>query len=181
MSVRALLWTFLVCMLTLSGPIAHAKRAGSSHSRNSHSSGSHEHYVAPHNKGGSQVAGHYQSNPNGTKGDNWSARGNVNPHTGEAGKHKDTGSNERPHIVQVEANIHLARRETQHSPGSTAKVTEWPEAIERRLLRESSAIPTGRSTARLQRRTRSSEAIRAPQRESQVAHALVTSLTTYCR
>lgn len=34
---------------------------------------------------GTYVAPHMQSNPNGTKLDNWSTRGNVNPYTGKRG------------------------------------------------------------------------------------------------
>ena len=36
-------------------------------------------------KGGTYVAPHYQTNPNGSRGDNWSTKGNVNPYTGKAG------------------------------------------------------------------------------------------------
>ncbi|WP_094603425.1 hypothetical protein SPSIL_014720 [Sporomusa silvacetica DSM 10669] len=34
---------------------------------------------------GSYVDGHYRSDPDGNKDNNWSTRGNVNPHTGERG------------------------------------------------------------------------------------------------
>jgi hypothetical protein len=54
------------------------------HGGTSGSSGAH--YVAPHTtKAGTYVDGHYQSNPNGSKSDNWSTAGNVNPYTGKAG------------------------------------------------------------------------------------------------
>jgi len=44
------------------------------------------HYVSPHaTKNGTYVSPHYQTNPNDTKGDNWSTRGNVNPFTGKPG------------------------------------------------------------------------------------------------
>jgi len=36
-------------------------------------------------KNGTYVAPHYQTNPNGTKSDNWSTKGNVNPITGQPG------------------------------------------------------------------------------------------------
>jgi len=36
-------------------------------------------------KNGTYVAPHYQTNPNGTKLDNWSTKGNVNPFTGKPG------------------------------------------------------------------------------------------------
>jgi hypothetical protein len=50
------------------------------------SSSSGSHYVAPHTtKAGTYVDGHYQSNPNGSKADNWSTTGNVNPYTGKVG------------------------------------------------------------------------------------------------
>jgi len=44
------------------------------------------HYVKPHvTKNGAYVKGHNQTNPNKTKRDNWSTKGNVNPFTGRAG------------------------------------------------------------------------------------------------
>ena len=39
---------------------------------------------------GTYVAPHYRSNPNSSRSDNWSTRGNVNPYTGERGT-KDPG------------------------------------------------------------------------------------------
>lgn len=36
-------------------------------------------------KNGTYVAPHYRSDPNGTKLDNWSTKGNYNPYTGKAG------------------------------------------------------------------------------------------------
>ncbi len=45
-----------------------------------------EHYVRGYTKqDGTYVAPHYQTSPNGTRADNWSTRGNVNPYTGEPG------------------------------------------------------------------------------------------------
>lgn len=56
-----------------------------------HSSGS-SHYVAPHvTKNGIYVEGHMQTNPNGTKLDNWSTKGNVNPYTGQPGTKNPDG------------------------------------------------------------------------------------------
>jgi hypothetical protein len=56
---------------------------GSSHSF-SHATG--EHYVSGYfRSNGTHVSGHYQTNPNATRNDNYSTRGNVNPHTGEPG------------------------------------------------------------------------------------------------
>jgi hypothetical protein len=36
-------------------------------------------------KNGTYVSGHYRSDANSTKSDNWSTRGNVNPYTGKPG------------------------------------------------------------------------------------------------
>lgn len=36
-------------------------------------------------KGGTYVAPHRQTNPNRTRSDNWSTKGNVNPYTGKPG------------------------------------------------------------------------------------------------
>jgi hypothetical protein len=45
-----------------------------------------EHEVQKHEtKNGTVVEKHYQTNPNSTQRDNYSAKGNVNPHTGQAG------------------------------------------------------------------------------------------------
>lgn len=49
-------------------------------------SGSGSHSVKGYTKkDGTYVAPHKQTNPNGTKRDNWSTKGNVNPHTGKPG------------------------------------------------------------------------------------------------
>lgn len=54
--------------------------------RGSHSSSGGSHYVHGYTtKKGTYVKGHMQTNPNGTKSDNWSTKGNVNPYTGKAG------------------------------------------------------------------------------------------------
>jgi hypothetical protein len=43
-------------------------------------------YVRPHmNKDGTYVEGHYRTAPNNTDRDNYSAKGNVNPYTGQEG------------------------------------------------------------------------------------------------
>jgi hypothetical protein len=43
-------------------------------------------YVQPYQKAdGTYVPGHYRSEANGTPFDNYSAKGNVNPYTGQAG------------------------------------------------------------------------------------------------
>jgi hypothetical protein len=44
------------------------------------------HYVRGYTtKSGTYVAPHRQTNPNGTKFDNWSTKGNINPYTGKPG------------------------------------------------------------------------------------------------
>ena len=54
--------------------------------RGSSSSGGGSHSVAGHvRSNGSYVQPHHATNPNGTKADNWSTRGNVNPYTGQPG------------------------------------------------------------------------------------------------
>lgn len=68
-------------------------RSGGGHSFSSHSSYSTstrsspgEHMVSGYTKAnGTYVAPHYQTNPNSTRNDNYSTRGNINPHTGELG------------------------------------------------------------------------------------------------
>lgn len=51
-----------------------------------HASSSGEHFVSGYTRSnGTYVAGHQQTNPNSTKYDNWSSKGNVNPYTGKAG------------------------------------------------------------------------------------------------
>src|SRR5689334_6919142 len=43
-------------------------------------------YVNPtYRSNGSYVEGHYRTNPNNTRNDNWSTVGNTNPFTGQAG------------------------------------------------------------------------------------------------
>jgi len=75
----------LVALIALVLVSADALARGGGSSGHSSSSGSH--YVAPHvTKNGTYVQGHYQTNPNSTKSDNWSTKGNVNPYTGETGK-----------------------------------------------------------------------------------------------
>ena len=98
--LSALLLAVLAAALAFSSPSAFGKGSGGgshssgSHSSGSHSSGSGEHYVAPHNtKSGNHVAGHYQSNPNGAKGDKAASQGTIKPHAGEAAKSNQAGSN----------------------------------------------------------------------------------------
>lgn len=63
-----------------------ARGFGGYHSRSYRSSGVGEHYTSGYTRrNGTYVAPHYSTNPNGTKMDNWSTRGNINPHTGRMG------------------------------------------------------------------------------------------------
>lgn len=57
----------------------------SSHAYSSGSSGA-SHSTSGYTKSnGTYVAPSHATNPNGTKADNWSTKGNVNPYTGKAG------------------------------------------------------------------------------------------------
>lgn len=57
---------------------------GSTSSTKGHSGG--EHAVHGYTKkDGTHVAPHHATNPNSTKRDNYSSKGNVNPHTGKPG------------------------------------------------------------------------------------------------
>ncbi len=61
-------------------------RSHSSHADGGSSNYSGEHYVHGYTSSdGRYVQGHFQTNPNGTQRDNWSTKGNVNPHTGQVG------------------------------------------------------------------------------------------------
>lgn len=63
--------------------------AGSVHAKGSHkgsSSSGGAHHVAGHTpKSGTYVAPHRATNPNKSKHDNWSSKGNTNPDTGKNG------------------------------------------------------------------------------------------------
>jgi len=72
--------------------------SGGSHSGGSHSGASHpgkstgghtnssDHNVAGYTKkNGTQVAPHHATDPNGSKRDNYSSKGNTNPYTGKQG------------------------------------------------------------------------------------------------
>lgn len=88
----------IVCTFALAGAIAlatvgFAEARGGGHSgghSGSHSSYSHpssgDHYVHSYTRSdGTFVHGYHATNPNGTRNDNYSTRGNVNPYTGEPG------------------------------------------------------------------------------------------------
>ena len=62
----------------------HSSSGHSSYSSSYGSSGSHS--TSGYTKSnGTYVAPSHATNPNGTKADNWSTRGNVNPYTGKPG------------------------------------------------------------------------------------------------
>jgi hypothetical protein len=70
----------LICVVLLASGSAFAKGSGG----RSSSGGSH--HVSGHvTKNGTYVAPHQATNPNNTKTDNWSSKGNVNPYTGKDG------------------------------------------------------------------------------------------------
>lgn len=50
-------------------------------------------YVQPYQRSdGAQVPGHYRTEPNNTRNDNYSTQGNTNPHNGREGAHpRDNG------------------------------------------------------------------------------------------
>jgi hypothetical protein len=62
------------------------RSSGGSGRKGQSSSGGGSHYVSPHTrKDGTYVPGHRQTNPDNSKQNNWSTKGNVNPYTGKAG------------------------------------------------------------------------------------------------
>ena len=65
----------LIALIALA--LAHTAQARGSHAARG--------YVT---KQGTYVAPHRATNPNGTKRDNWSTKGNVNPNTGKQGSKK---------------------------------------------------------------------------------------------
>jgi hypothetical protein len=80
----ALLGAFSCLMLPAAGMARGGGHSGFGHV-SSHSSTS-EHIVSGYTtKRGTYVAPHYATNPNSTRNDNYSTRGNINPHTGEEG------------------------------------------------------------------------------------------------
>jgi hypothetical protein len=54
-----------------------------------------QHYVAGHYRNGTYVSGHYRTNPDDSFWNNWSSRGNVNPHTGRVGTRQPGGTRRR--------------------------------------------------------------------------------------
>jgi hypothetical protein len=74
----------LIAALVVASP-ALAGSHGGGHAGGSRSFGG-EHFTVAHTtKNGTHVQGHWSTDPNSTRNDNYSTRGDVNPHTGEAG------------------------------------------------------------------------------------------------
>ena len=57
--------------------------------------GGHVHVNAYTKKDGTYVQPHYRTSPDGTKTNNWSHSGNVNPYTGKVGTNTDSSPNYR--------------------------------------------------------------------------------------
>lgn len=75
----------LAAAIAVVGGSANAK-GSSSKSRSSSSSGSSSHSVHGYvKKDGTYVAPHHATNPNSSKHDNYSSKGNTNPYTGKEG------------------------------------------------------------------------------------------------
>jgi hypothetical protein len=83
---------FLIIAVCAAFPAAALARGGGGHrsqSTHSESAGrvnSHEHVVHGYTKrDGTVVQGYHATDPNGTRNDNYSTRGNTNPYTGKEG------------------------------------------------------------------------------------------------
>ncbi|MBI3440971.1 MAG: hypothetical protein HY052_04090 [Proteobacteria bacterium] len=89
MKTYLMVFAIALMFLNLSNAFARGSSHGSnkSYSSKSHSySGSNNHAVRGHTrKDGTFVVPHHATNPNSTKRDNYSSRGNVNPYTGKPG------------------------------------------------------------------------------------------------
>lgn len=79
-------------VLARGGGHSSGSHLSSSHSSSSHSysprssGGPGEHYTHAYTtRRGTSVTGHYSTNANGHFGDNYSTKGNINPHTGKEG------------------------------------------------------------------------------------------------
>ncbi|MEB0058798.1 hypothetical protein [Variovorax sp. LG9.2] len=75
---------FVFAALCIASVGAQARGGGEHSGSSSSSSGSHS--ISGHTRGnGTYVAPSHATNPNATKADNWSTKGNVNPYTGKPG------------------------------------------------------------------------------------------------
>ena len=82
--MRATVLFIAACALSM-GVSAKGGSSGGSHSSGGHVNSS-SHYVSGHTtKNGTYVAPSHATNANGTKSDNYSQKGNVNPYTGKEG------------------------------------------------------------------------------------------------
>lgn len=85
-------------------------------------------------KNGTYVAPHYRSNPNSTKLDNWSTKGNINPYTGKAGTKEvvsDKYKNYTPGNVMTYggADLDLYKLSLEHTRSNYIKAdTDWLSA-----------------------------------------------------
>jgi hypothetical protein len=83
---------FLLVLMAMQTNL-YARGGGHSHGGGHHSSYKSKSYKSSgdvhvrgyYRKNGTYVQPHYRSHPNGTQRDNWSTKGNVNPHTGKIG------------------------------------------------------------------------------------------------
>lgn len=90
--ISAFVSVAILCAGAVSAP-AFARGGGGGHSSGGHSSSSYSsgstggsHSTSGYTKSnGTYVAPAHATNPNGTKADNWSTKGNVNPYTGKEG------------------------------------------------------------------------------------------------
>ena len=81
-------WTFALALLIASATAASAQYGGTQSPNGGYGTGSNpnSHYVSPYIRNdGTYVAPHQQTNPNNTQTDNYGARGNYNPYTGQTG------------------------------------------------------------------------------------------------
>lgn len=78
----------LILLMTATASFASGSHSSgySSHSSNSIYQSTGSHSVSGYTRqDGTYVAPHMQTNPNSTRNDNWSTRGNINPYTGQYG------------------------------------------------------------------------------------------------
>jgi hypothetical protein len=78
---------YLACALVLcAASSSYAQKGhGGSHKATASGSGHEVHVRATTKKDGTYVPAHERTAPNATRLDNWSTKGNINPHTGKAG------------------------------------------------------------------------------------------------
>ncbi len=77
---------FLASLVLAAGVNAKGGHTGGSHHRSAGHVNSHSHSVKGYTKrDGTHVAPSHATNPNGTRTDNYSHKGNVNPYTGKEG------------------------------------------------------------------------------------------------